>query len=467
MTGNCADFRFSRARSCTKLLPNDGNSDSQLLVTAFNSTKAFGLVSLIALVVANMIGAGVFTTSGFALADLHSPSRVLMAWIVGGGLAMCGAIAYGALARELTESGGEYLFLSRLVHPAAGFLAGWVSLLAGFTSAIAFAAVTFEIYALPGASRPDWLPEGLLATGAIVLSALLHGWHKRSGIIGQNAIVMIKVVLLSGFVVWAFSRYGDGPQEWRISELANTHPFEWTVFAQSLMWISLSYAGFNAAVYVAGEATMAKHLVPRALWIGTGLVTLLYLALNSVFVYAPELSQVVGQADVAVIAAEAIGGELLVTMVRAIIALALLTSVSSMIVAGPRVYACMAEDGVFPQVMRLRDGVPKGAIVIQALLAVVVVWISSLQDLLSYLGFTLSLSSAGAVACLFVLHRQSDREVSLVARIAAIVYVMMTVGIAMLAASRSWWPSIAGGLTVASGMLAYRWASAKRLSSLA
>jgi APA family basic amino acid/polyamine antiporter len=419
---------------------------------------AFGLMALVALVVANMIGAGVFTTSGFALADLHSPNRVMLAWLVGGSVAMCGAIAYGALACEITESGGEYVFLSRLVHPAVGFLAGWVSLLAGFTSAIAFAAVTFEVYTFPSGS----LPKGVVATITIVACALVHGWYKRSGIAGQSVMVAIKLFLLGGLLIWAASRYGTGPSRWLFSQPNEIPPFSWAVFARSLMWISLSYAGFNAAIYVAGEAAEASRAVPKSLWLGTALVTVFYLALNAVFVHAPALEQVIGQADVAVFAAEALGGKRLVFIVRGIIALALLTSVSSMILAGPRVYARMADDRVLPDRLRLRDGVPRGAIVLQSMLAIVVVWISSLQDLLSYLGFTLSLSSAGAVACVFVIHFRDNSRVSIVRRVAAVVYVVMTVFIAVFAAWRAPWPSVAGLGTLASGLLVYYLLEQKR-----
>ena len=123
----------------------------------------FGLLTLVGLVVANMIGAGVFTTSGFALADLGTPDRVMLAWLTGGLLAVCGALSYGALVRRMTESGGEYLFLSRAIHPAAGFVAGWVSLLAGFTGAIALAATALEAYLLPAGTRPGWIPEDAVA----------------------------------------------------------------------------------------------------------------------------------------------------------------------------------------------------------------------------------------------------------------------------------------------------------------
>src|SRR5688500_4156712 len=153
-----------------------------------------GLTSLVCLIVANMVGAGVFTTSGFALADLGSANRVMAAWVVGGVIALSGALSYGGLVRRMTESGGECLFLSRLIHPVAGFIAGWVSLLAGFTGAIAFAARAFETYAFP--TPPEWLPSGLAAAGMVALAAVLHGARVQAGAMSQNAAVVLKVTMI-------------------------------------------------------------------------------------------------------------------------------------------------------------------------------------------------------------------------------------------------------------------------------
>src|SRR5687767_12100266 len=141
-----------------------------------------------------MIGAGIFTTSGFALGDLGSANRVMAAWVVGGLIALCGAISYAGLVQRMTESGGEYLFLSRTIHPVAGFIAGWVSLLAGFTGALAFAALAFETYAFP--VRPEWLPPGAAASAVVALAALLHGFKVQTGAAFQNFIVVLKVVLI-------------------------------------------------------------------------------------------------------------------------------------------------------------------------------------------------------------------------------------------------------------------------------
>lgn len=366
------------------------------------AARRFGAPTLTALVVANMIGAGVFTTSGFALADLGTPLRVIAAWAAGGAIALCGALSYGALARIMTESGGEYLFLSRALHPAAGFVAGWVSLLAGFTGAIAFAASALEAYLVPAAVRPAWLPADALALTAIALAALLHAADVRLGAVAQNALVALKLALIVVLVALAVpptltSGYTGPPV---------APPFEWTAFALALMWISLSYSGFNAAVYVAGEARDGARSVPRALVTGTLVVTVAYLALNAAFVWAVPAPAIAGRADVAARALAALAGEGAATFVRALVVLALATSVSSMMMAGPRVYARMAEDGVLPRAFRLHDDSPAAAVVLQAVLAGAVVLLAGLGELLSWLGFTLSVSAALTVSSLFVLRRR-------------------------------------------------------------
>src|SRR5687768_18074240 len=147
-----------------------------------------------------MIGAGIFTTSGFALGDLGSANRVMAAWVVGGVIALSGALSYGGLVRRMTESGGEYLFLSRLIHPVAGFIAGWVSLLAGFTGAIAFAARAFETYAFP--TRPEWLPSGVAAAGMVLVAATLHGVKVKTGAVSQNVVVIVKLLLITCFLAF-------------------------------------------------------------------------------------------------------------------------------------------------------------------------------------------------------------------------------------------------------------------------
>jgi len=413
--------------------------------------RHFGPGTLAALVVANMIGAGVFTTSGFTLADLGSPGWVLAAWVVGGAIAICGAIGYGALARRLTESGGEYLFLARVLHPAAGFVAGWISLVAGFTGAIAFAAHAFESYVRPADSP---IPPNLIAVAAIVVAAAVHAVRARPGALGQNGVVMAKLVVLAGFVGFAVVKWAGGPRVWPVCEPT---AFGLSAFAGSLVWISLSYSGFNAAVYVAGEARDPARVVPTAMLRATLAVTAIYLALNIVFVGFVPCEDVVGRPDIAFAAATSLLGDSGAQIVRAIVALALLSSVSSMIMAGPRVFAKMADDGVFPAALKFQGEVPTRAILAQAALAILLVLVSDLQSLLGYLGLTLSLSAALTVSSLFVLRRRHGAaEIPVTGSILLPgIYVVATLALAVLAASRQPMEWLAAGITVASGLVVW------------
>jgi APA family basic amino acid/polyamine antiporter len=365
-------------------------------------TKHFGFWTLVFLVIANMIGAGVFTTSGFALVDLGSPHLVVGAWFVGGMIALAGAISYGMLVQAMPESGGEYLFLSRAAHPIFGFIAGWVSLIAGFSGAIAFAASALEGYVLPDGTRPTWLPPGSLAIASIIVAGLLHGVRIRFGALAQNAVVAIKLTMLAAILIFAAL---NGSYDGWHSTSPETNLQGWPLvaaFAASLVWISLSYSGFNAAVYVAEEVDNAKRVVPRALLTGTAIVVVLYLLLNAVFVYAPPAELIAGKPDVAAIAARVVGGPTFEMFVRSTIVICLLTSVFSMLMAAPRVYAKMASDGLMPAALQFDGAAPHAAVMLQVVLASVFVLVSSIQGLLSYLGLTLSLCAVGSVSCLFL-----------------------------------------------------------------
>jgi basic amino acid/polyamine antiporter, APA family len=172
-------------------------------------------------------------------------------------------------------------------------------------------------------------------------------------------------------------------------------------FAVTLIWISFSYSGWNAAVYVAGEVRDPERNLPRSLLLGTGLVSLLYLALNAVFLYAAEPGQLAGHTEIGAIAAEALGGVALRRVVAVLVALALLTSISSMMMAGPRVYRRMASDGLLPGLLAAGHDVPAAAVVLQAALATVAAWSAGIAQILGYIGFALGLSAAATVATLF------------------------------------------------------------------
>lgn len=414
------------------------------------SKRMFGLWSCVALVVANMIGSGVFVSSGFAVGGLQNRSFVMLAWAVGGVIALCGAISYGGLVRHIAESGGEYLFLSRTIHPLLGFLAGWVSLLAGFTGAIAFAAFGFAEYAAP--AFPQYSKH--IAAAVVVVFGLLH-LVKEPGLILQNAIVAIKLLVIGGFIVFATANMGDWPG--RQGEVSLNGAFNLTEFATTVMWISLAYSGFNAAIYITGEVKDAERNVPRSMWIATAVVTVLYLLLNFVFVYGPEPNAIAGEPKVAMVAADAVGGSSLALLLRITICLALASSVSSMVIAGPRVYAKMADDGVFPKIFRFDSQNPAAAILLQVLLAVIVVSVSTLKGLMDYLSLILSLSTAATVGSLVVLRMRAQTKGSPMLPVVAVIFVVVTLVLAGIRCTTLDGKSIvvASAATLVSGVIAY------------
>lgn len=400
------------------------------------NTPHFGLTTMTCVVIAGMIGSGIFTTSGFALADLQSPGRVLLAWCVGGLIALCGAVAYGELAHRLPQSGGEYLYLSRLVHPFVGFQAGWISLTVGFSGSIALVALTFEEYVVPAEIRPSWLPAGGSAIAVIAVFGFGHAYLVRLFASLQNVIVGIKLTGLVCFLAIAASMIST--HTWHWEPVAEPLPplFAWPTLltmSTSVMFISLSYAGFNSSIYAASEVSDPDRTIPRSLILGTVLVTILYLMLNLVFVTATPATQIVGSPRVASIAAEAIGGSSLELLIRTAIGLGTLTSVAGMIMVGPRVISRMADDGVFFAAFRTGPNSISRSVLLQASLAAALVLVSNLKDLLGFLGSTLSLSSAITVATLLIPVRNnvsSDkdpaRRPSLIILAAALFYVLST-----------------------------------------
>ena len=424
-----------------------------------DSKHPIDFASATTLVAASMIGAGVYTTSGYTLSALGDPWQVITAWVVGGAIAICGAIGYASLASHFTQSGGEYLFLSRTWHPVAGLMAGWVSLLAGFTGAIAVAALGLEQYLEPMLPSIA-LPRRWLAIGCVVVAALLHTVGVRSAARIQDLIVALKLLMIVGFIIFAVV----STNHWQGIPAANvdqaTKGWDLITFANQLVWISFSYLGFNAAIYVSGEVRDAKRNVPRAMIAGTLVVWILYVILNAIFVLAPSAAEITAEenrAQVAAIAANVIAGEQFATFVRAVIVISLFTSVSALVMTGPRVYAKMADDGFFPSRFCFEGAPPVRAIWFQAILAMIAIWVTSLKDLLGYLGMTLSLCSALTVSMLFVLRRRQADIWMPAYGIPAAIYVLATIVLAVLYAIGEPASALAAGMTLLVGVILYPW----------
>lgn len=370
--------------------------------------RRLGLTPAIAIVVANMIGTGVFISAGYMVGALDAQA-MLIAWLVGGILALCGASVYAELGAMMPRVGGEYVYLKEALHPAVGFLSGWVSLIAGFSAPIAAASLAFgNYYAKAGLPGLDGKWTAVLLIAALTL---LHMGYVTLGSAVQTGFTTLKVLLIIGFIIAGFT-VGDGSfDHLSMSMEGASSSIVSEAFAVQLFWVAFAYSGWNAAAYIAGEMKDPGKNLPRALLIGTGVVTVLYLLLNLVFLYAAPPGELFAPAndfrEVGTSASIALFGESAGTWVSRLIAFALISTVSAMIMAGPRVYAAMAEDGLFFRSLSRRhhQGGPMFSVLLQGAIAIALVHLSSLQKLIEYIGFTLSLFAALTVIAAFVLRR--------------------------------------------------------------
>jgi len=372
----------------------------------------FRFTTVIAVVIANMIGTGVFTSLGFQLLAIRSGFVLLMLWAVGGIAAVCGAICYAELGAAMPRSGGEYNFLTRIYHPAAGFVSGWVSATIGFAAPTALAAITFAAYAtsiLPGGSS-DML-EKALALGLVIALTLVHASSRRNSGGLQLIFTILKVAVILGFCLTALT-IADVPQPLSFLPKAGDGVLLTSgAFAVSLIYVSYAYTGWNAATYLSSELESPQRTLPVILMTGTLVVMILYLALNFTFLSVAPMDSMAGELEVGYIAAQFAFGDLGGRFTGLVLALLLVSTVSAMTLAGPRVLQVIGEDFHALRFLSPKnaDGIPSTAIFFQSFLAVIFILTSSFESILIFAGFTLALNSFATVLGVFVLRwRQPD-----------------------------------------------------------
>lgn len=376
------------------------------------SQGKFPHFTVMAVVIANMVGTGVFTSLGFQLLDIRSGFVLLALWAVGGLAAVCGAMTYAELGAAMPRSGGEYNFLSRIYHPAVGFVSGWVSATVGFAGPTALAAMTFAAYATSVFEVGDsaWLEKGLAAT-LLILLTLVHASNRRNSGGLQLVFTILKVGIIVVFCLAALLAI-DSPQPVTFLPVEGDGALLGSgVFAVALIYVSYAYTGWNAATYLSSELEDPQRTLPWILMGGTLVVTLLYVALNFTFLYTTAMDAMVGQVEVGFIAAEAAFGDLGGRFTGLVLAMLLISTVSAMTMAGPRVIQVIGED--FPAVSALaktnEHGIPAIAIYIQSGIALLFIFSSTFESVLVFSGFTLALSSFTTVLGIFVLRwRQPD-----------------------------------------------------------
>ena len=359
-----------------------------------------------AVVIANMIGTGVFTSLGFQLLDIQSGFAILLLWALGGLIAVCGSMTYAELGSALPRSGGEYNFLTEIYHPSAGFISGWISATIGFSAPTALAAITFSTYLLtifPEINN-DWLRK-IIACSLIVILAFIHSGNRKS----SGGLQMIFTVMKVGVIIlFCFGAILFAKNIQPVSFSPNSNDIS-TIFsgsfAVSLIYVSYAYTGWNAATYLSSEIERPQKYLPLILISGTTTVTGLYILLNFVFLSVAPIEDMQGKIEIGFIAAQSAFGGSVANFTGLVLSLLLISTVSAMTIAGPRVLQVIGEDFKVLNILsrKRKDGIPSTAIYIQSLIAIIFILSSSFESILVFAGFTLALNSFVTVIAVFVL----------------------------------------------------------------
>lgn len=392
-----------------------------------NLLRKLGLFPSTNIVVANMVGAGIFTTSGLLMSGLDNPLLMLVLWFTGGIIALCGAMSYGELGAAMPGAGGEYLFLSKLYHPALGFLSGWVSFIVGFSAPIAASAMGFSEYfcralpAIPGFFESSGImnPAGtktLLSVSVILLFTFIHYRGIKSGARIQNFLTVLKVALIVFLLMAGFLSGKGDLSNFKSTGGVSSGFAGWKTIGLSLMWIMFAYSGWNASTYLGAEIKNPSRILPRSLILGTGIVMFLYLAINILYVYAIRPEDMKGVISVGGLAMGNLFGRSADTLFSLLISFALFSSLSAFIIIGPRVYYSMAKDGLFFKSVaqiHTKFQVPSNSIILQCIIAVIMVLSGTFEQVLTYMGFALGIFPILTVTGIFKLRKNNPEALRL------------------------------------------------------
>ena len=419
--------------------------------------RTIGFVTASSIVIANIIGTGIFTSLGFQLADIQSGFPLLMLWIIGGITALCGALCYGELSAALPRSGGEYHFLSEIYHPALGFMAGFVSATVGFAAPIALAAMAFGKYFVGvfGVGSPV-----LLSFVVVWVVTLFHLQNLQIGSAFQNLWTIVKLLLIGAFIAAGF--LVEPKQEITFLPQANdTISIFGGAFAVALVYVMYSYSGWNASSYIIGEVKKPEKNVPRSLLAGTLIVIAAYVLLNAIFLATTPQEEMRGQLEVGLIAGKHIFGANGGRVAGAIICLGLVSAISSMTWIGPRVSMSMGEDHWLLRLLGRKNphGIPTNAIVLQVLIVNVLLLTRSFESVVQYTQFSLLLCSLFTVIGVMVL-RATRPEIARPYRVWAypmppIIFAIITLWMMFYLLGSKTIESLAGLATALIGLLLY------------
>jgi APA family basic amino acid/polyamine antiporter len=373
--------------------------------------SGISLPTCVALVTSTMVGTGVYTSLGFQLQDLRSGFSILILWGLGGLISLCGALSYAELSARIPRSGGEYTYLSEIYHPALGFMAACVSLLAGFAAPIALSAMAFGSYL--HAAVPE-CPERLSGLLAVVLITLLHLRSLETSSLVQNVTTILKFLLVAIFVGIGLRFATLHPQTMRtlLPAAGSLQDLLRPASGVALLFVLYAYSGWNAATYLSGEVREGRRIVGFSLILGTLVVTVLYLVLNSVFLSAAPASELKGVLNVGSVAANHLIGTIGGAVMSGVIALGLLASTSAMVFAGPRVTQRVSEDHAFFRFLASTNprGIPRRGTILQLILVIGLIASASFESVLVYAQVPLLLCLILGVVGVMVLRVKSTRS---------------------------------------------------------
>jgi APA family basic amino acid/polyamine antiporter len=361
----------------------------------------------VAIVVSNMIGTGVYTSLGLQAAGVHSILALIFIWITGGFVALCGALTYGELAARISKSGGEYVFLSKIFHPSLGFLSGFISMTIGFAAPMAITAIALGTYA--GNLIP--VTPMLIAIIVIVVLTILNSSSFRTGanfnfFATSINILLILTLCIMGFVKGHHPGFSFTFQQSDIKQIINPS------FAVSLVYVSFAYSGWNSAAYITHQIKNPVRNLPLILITGTLIVMTLYTLLNFVFLYTVPLSDLEGKVDVAFLAAQNIFGQSGGKFVAVLISIGLIASINSLLILGPRVTQAIADDYNPLNFLGTenKNGSPFYATILLTVIALTLIWTSTFEQIMTLIGFTLSMFTIMSVMGIFVLRYKMKKN---------------------------------------------------------
>lgn len=356
------------------------------------------------MVIANMIGTGIFTSIGFQVMNppigIPDPFAIMFIWFIGGVFALCGATAYAEVATTFRESGGEYTFLSKIYHPIVGFASGWVSIIVGFSAAIAALALASGDYLMPimnemlGSNLPAYVPK-VVAISLIMLVTLIQLGGVVTGGLFQNIITTIKLMFILVLIITPFFFLAEsGKSHVSFSPTSSSWSTIFSLpFAGSLVYVMFAYSGWNSSSYIAGNMENPKKNLPFSLVTGTAIVTLVYLALTGVFMYVCTFDEMRGKVAIGNIVISKVFNEQAALIFAGLFAVALVSGINAMFIAGPRVAQRMGEDYRIFSFLKGQNekGAPVNAILLQTLISITIVLLFDFRMILQYIELTLSL----------------------------------------------------------------------------